>query len=132
LSDAVDVIESPRGVVLRAKDRVLFATAEADLNPAGLAVLDTVEALALGFDGRLAIEGHSDDRPIQSARFPSNWELSSARAGAVLRYLLDSGLDPSLAYVAGYAHTRPIADNDSAEGRAQNRRVEFVFEPSSR
>jgi chemotaxis protein MotB len=132
LSDAVEVIESPRGLVLRAKDRVLFATAEADLNPEGLAVLDTVKALALGFDGRLAIEGHSDDRPMQSARFPSNWELSSARAGAVLRYLLERGLDPNLAYVAGYAHTRPIADNADAEGRAQNRRVEFVFEPSAR
>jgi chemotaxis protein MotB len=132
LSDAVDVIESPRGVVLRAKDRVLFATADADLNPAGLAVLDTVKALALGFEGRLAIEGHSDDRPMQSARFPSNWELSSARAGAVLRYLLEQGLDTSLVYVAGYAHTRPIADNTDPDGRAKNRRVEFVFEPAAR
>jgi chemotaxis protein MotB len=132
LADAVDVIDSPRGVVLRAKDRVLFASAEADLNPDGLAVLDTVKALALGFDGRLAIEGHSDDRPIQSDRFPSNWELSSARAGAVLRYLLEQGLDPRSTYVAGYAHTRPIADNADADGRAKNRRVEFVFEPDAR
>jgi chemotaxis protein MotB len=131
LNDAVDVIESPRGVVLRAKDRVLFATAEADLKPEGLAVLDTVTALSFGFDGRLSVEGHSDDRPIQSTRFPSNWELSSARAGAVLRYLLEQGVDPKQVYVAGYAHTRPIADNATSDGRALNRRVEFVFEPAA-
>lgn len=131
LADAVDVIDSPRGVVLRAKDRVLFATAEAELKPEGLAVLDTVTVLSFGFDGRLAIEGHSDDRPIQSSRFPSNWELSSARAGAVLRYLLEQGIDSRLVYVAGYAHTRPIADNATAEGQALNRRVEFVFEPAA-
>lgn len=132
LSDAVDVIDSPRGVVLRAKDRVLFATAEADLKPEGLAVLDTVTVLSFGFEGRLAVEGHSDDRPMLSSRFPSNWELSSARAGAVLRYLLEQGIDPALVYVAGYAHTRPIADNATSEGRALNRRVEFVFEPTQR
>src|SRR5688572_17103911 len=57
LNDAVDVIDSPRGVVLRAKDRVLFATAEADLKPEGLVVLDTVTVLSFGFDGRLAVEG---------------------------------------------------------------------------
>jgi chemotaxis protein MotB len=132
LSDAVDVIDSPRGVVIRAKDRVLFATAEADLEPEGLAVLDTVTVLSFGFEGRLAVEGHSDDRPMLSSRFPSNWELSSARAGAVLRYLLEQGIDPALVYIAGYAHTRPIADNATTEGRALNRRVEFVFEPSQR
>jgi chemotaxis protein MotB len=132
LSDAVDVIDSPRGVVIRAKDRVLFATAEADLKSEGLAVLDTVTVLSFGFEGRLAVEGHSDDRPMQSSRFPSNWELSSARAGAVLRYLLEQGIDPALVYVAGYAHTRPIADNATVDGRALNRRVEFVFEPTQR
>ncbi len=132
LNDAVDVLDSPRGVVIRAKDRVLFATAEAELKPEGLAVLDTVTVLSFGFDGRLAVEGHSDDRPMQSTRFPSNWELSSARAGAVLRYLLEQGVDPALVYVAGYAHTRPIADNATNEGRALNRRVEFVFEPTPR
>jgi chemotaxis protein MotB len=75
-----------------------------------------------------AREAHSDDLPIESALFPSNWELSGARASAVLRHLIAAGVDPALLHVAGYADTHPVASNVTDEGRAQNRRVEFVFD----
>jgi chemotaxis protein MotB len=127
LSADVEVSASARGIVLRTRDRVLFESADANLRPGGTAVLDAVRGLCQELRGRLTVEGHSDDRPILSASFPSNWELSGARASAVLRYLVAAGVDPELVHVAGYADTHPVASNATEEGRAQNRRVEFVF-----
>lgn len=128
LAASVDVSRSERGVVLRARDHILFGSAEATLGAEGQPVLDAVAELMQSFPGQLAVEGHSDDRPIESAVFPSNWELSGARAAAVLRNLLRAGVERRRLHVAGYADTSPIASNDTEEGRAQNRRVEFVFE----
>jgi chemotaxis protein MotB len=127
LAAQVEVSASPRGIVLRTRDRVLFESAEAHLKPDGTAVLDAVRGLCRELEARLTVEGHSDDRPIQSTLFPSNWELSGARASAVLRYLVANGVDPERVHVAGYADTHPVASNATEEGRAQNRRVEFVF-----
>jgi chemotaxis protein MotB len=124
----VEVAASRRGIILRTKDQVLFDSGGASLKLDGTPILDAVAELARQFPGQLAIEGHSDDRPIQNAVYPSNWELSGARSAAVLRYLIEAKLDRALMHVAGYADTRPIADNSLEEGRAQNRRVEFVFE----
>jgi chemotaxis protein MotB len=129
LTARVEVSASPRGIVLRTRDRVLFESADADLKPDGTQVLDAVRGLCSELRVRLTVEGHSDDRPIESPRFPSNWELSGARASAVLRYLVAAGVDPELVHVAGYADTHPVASNATEEGRAQNRRVEFVFAP---
>ncbi len=128
LESQVDVSTSPRGVILRTRDQILFDSAEATLLPGGSPVLDAVRELCAELQGELAVEGHSDDRPIQSPLFPSNWELSGARSAAVLRYMLAAGVDPAVLHVAGYADTRPVASNETEAGRAQNRRVEFVFE----
>lgn len=76
----------------------------------------------------VVVVGHTDSVPISSARFPSNWELSSARAGSVVRYLQANGVDGRRLRAVGYADTQPLADNASAEGRARNRRVELVLE----
>jgi chemotaxis protein MotB len=130
LADQVQVSTNPRGIVLRTRDQILFDSAEASLKLEGRPVLDAVQELSLQLGGQLAVEGHTDDRSIQNATFPSNWELSGARAAAVLRYLLDTHLDASRVHVAGYADTHPVASNATPEGRAQNRRVEFVFEYS--
>jgi chemotaxis protein MotB len=128
LAAQVELSASPRGIVLRARDRVLFESADASLKADGMALLDAVRGLCQELRGRLTIEGHSDDRRIENALFPSNWELSGARASAVLRYLVAAGVDPALVHVAGYADTHPVASNATEEGRAQNRRVEFVFD----
>lgn len=128
LAAHVELSASPRGIVLRARDLVLFESADASLKQDGISLLDAIRGLCQELRGRLTIEGHSDDRPIDSALFPSNWELSGARASAVLRYLVAAGVDPALLRVAGYADTHPVAPNATEEGRAQNRRVEFVFD----
>lgn len=124
----VEVTPSERGIVLRTRDQILFDSAEARLKDEGLPVLTAIVDLARRFHGQLAVEGHTDDRPIQNALFPSNWELSGARSAGVLRYLLSAGIAPEIVHVAGYADRHPIAGNDTEEGRARNRRVEFVFE----
>ena len=76
----------------------------------------------------MAVAGHTDNLPINTARFPSNWELSAARAGSVIRYLIESGVDPARLRAEGYADTRPLTANDSDKSRAQNRRVELTLE----
>jgi chemotaxis protein MotB len=77
------------------------------------------------------VEGHTDSVPISTDRFPSNWELSGARAAAVLRHLIDSRIDPRRLTCVGLADNFPLAANSSSEGRATNRRVEFVMTKTS-
>jgi chemotaxis protein MotB len=128
LSAQVEVAPDERGVILRTRDQILFDSGAAQLKSEGLPVLAAVADLARRFHGQLAIEGHTDDRPIMTDLFPSNWELSGARSAAVLRHLLGEGIAAGRVHVAGYADRRPIASNETEDGRARNRRVEFVFE----
>lgn len=127
LEQVVDVEVTDRGVALRVRDAVLFDVGSDHLKDESLPILTRIAELSTEFTQELAIEGHTDDRPIHTSRFPSNWELSAARATAVLRYLQTTGLHPEAMSIAGYAETRPIADNQTDDGRSQNRRVEFVF-----
>lgn len=128
LEDVLEVEGDARGVIVRAKDRVLFDSGSATLRDEGVPVLLSLSDLFRSFQGTLAIEGHTDNRPISNAQFPSNWELSGGRAAAALRYMISDGLDSDRAKIAGYADLRPVAANDDEQGRAHNRRVEFVFE----
>ncbi|MBI5089111.1 MAG: flagellar motor protein MotB [Actinobacteria bacterium] len=116
-----------RGLVLTIlDDSVLFEAAQATLQPGGISILDLVMPALQELPNDIAIEGHTDSRPISTSRYPSNWELSTARATSVLRYMLLQGFDPNRISAAGYADTRPIADNATPEGQAANRRVEIV------
>jgi chemotaxis protein MotB len=128
LSALVEVAPDERGIILRTRDQILFDSGNAQLKSEGLPVLAAVADLARRFHGQLAIEGHTDDRPIMTDLFPSNWELSGARSAAVLRHLLGEGIAAERVHVAGYADRRPIASNETEDGRARNRRVEFVFQ----
>jgi len=116
-----------RGVALRLEGELVFASGSADLNPEAIPLLNQIAQITLERAERLDIEGHSDDRSISSSRFPSNWELSSARAGATARYMITQGVPQSRVRAVGYADTNPILPNDTAENRAINRRVEFLF-----
>ena len=128
LQKAITVSKDPRGIVLRINDLVLFDTGSDELKLDAFRVLDVVGELVGFSTGELAIQGHTDDRPIHTARFPSNWELSTARSTAVLRYLMkEANLSPARVHVAGYADARPVTNDKTEEGRAKNRRVEFVF-----
>jgi len=129
LDEDVDVVLSDRGVVIRIRDTVLFPSGTDALMPEARPVLSKVGELAQVFTRGVIIEGHTDDRPIHTARFPSNWELSGARASQVLRFVVqESHVDRSRVSIAGYADTHPLVHNDSDAHRARNRRVEFVFE----
>lgn len=123
-------IEDDRGLVVRMKDSVLFDSGQADLKPAAMAVLARLAETVKGLPNQIRIEGHTDDRPIRTVRYPSNWELSTARATNVIRYLIEQcGLSPKRLSAAGYGEYRPVADNSSEAGRARNRRVDIVLLP---
>ena len=115
-------------------DQVLFDSARAVVKPEGLEVLKRVSAILTKVDDKqIRIEGHTDDVPIGPKiihRFPTNWELSTARATSVVRYLIDEGgVEKANLSAVGYAHNRPVASNETPEGRAENRRIEIVLYP---
>ena len=115
-------------------DRVLFDSGQVQVKPAGVQVLKQVaDVLNKITDKQIRIEGHTDNVPISSKlqdRFKTNWELSTARATTVVRYLIDQGgVDRQYLSAVGYADTHPLASNDSEEGRSSNRRIEIVLYP---
>ena len=126
--DAVSFRREDRGLIVSiVSDDVLFPAGSADLQTDGSVALDALAGALAALPNSISIEGHTDDVPISSGRFPSNWELSTARAGVVLRYLVDRhGLDPSRLVAGGYAEQRPLETNATVEGRARNRRVDIA------
>lgn len=114
------------GLEITIPDVALFASARAALQESARPVLTELAAtLREGGAARISVEGHTDNVPVQGGQFASNWDLASARANAVARYLLEQGFEPSRLQSVSYADTRPVASNDSEEGRAANRRVEL-------
>jgi chemotaxis protein MotB len=110
---------------------VLFSGGQSRIRGAALATLDKIaEFLEANPDYGVRVEGHTDSIPVgSSSRWASNWELATARASAAVRYLESKGIDPNRLYAGGYAEFQPLADNDTREGRAQNRRIEIVVAP---
>ena len=128
MGESVEVSTIADRVQLRVKDNILFPTGEATLSSPGQSLLGGLARRLAGSDYRITVEGHTDDRPINTWRYPSNWELSAARAAAVVRRLIDAGIRPQRLHAVGLADTQPIASNGSAAGRAENRRVDLVLE----
>lgn len=106
---------------------ILFGSGSATLQSAAEALVRRIAATMAPFPNPIKVEGHTDDQPIASAVFPSNWELSAARAASVVRLFVAGGVAPSRVAVIGYGAERPKASNASAEGRNQNRRVVLVI-----
>lgn len=131
LGDAIEVIVNEQSVSFRISSEIIFAPSQADLSLEGLAVLRQLLPVLRSNDHRITIAGHTDNRPIQSLKYPSNWELSGARAGSVVRYLEANGINSQRLSAIGHAATQPLADNDTAEGRTINRRVELILEKST-
>lgn len=115
-------------IILRLADNLVFPSASADIRPEARPILAVV-AKALGRNNNeVSIEGHTDNIPLATDKYPSNWELSSARATAVLRVLSEEyGVDPKRLVSSGYGENRPIANNLTPEGRALNRRADIVI-----
>lgn len=107
---------------------VLFAPGDDALSPGGIALLRSLGAPLSDIDGRITVEGHTDNTPLEAGRFATNWHLSAARAIAVVRFLGSLGIPEARFRVAAYGDTAPIADNATPEGRAANRRVSIRIE----
>jgi chemotaxis protein MotB len=121
---------SERGVVMTLADTLLFDSGKAELASGARSLLHQVAQLIHKIDVPVEIEGHTDNVPIATAAFPSNWELSTARAVNVLRFLLDQmDVNASQLSAVGMSEYQPVASNASPTGRARNRRVVFVFKP---
>lgn len=131
LGDAIEVIVNEQSVSFRISSEIIFAPAQSDLSLEGLAVLHQLLPVLHSGEHRITIAGHTDDRPIRSLRYPSNWELSGARAGSVVRYLEANGIASKRLSAVGHADTLPLAGNQTAEGRARNRRVELILEKAA-
>ena len=130
LQDAVDVSITPRGVAVSAKGAVLFPSGSTQLLSTGYKILDNMANIILETPYNISVEGHTDSVPISgtlASHFPSNWELSSARASAIVRRLVEKGIPKERLRAAGLADTEPIAPNNTEEGRSKNRRVTIVF-----
>lgn len=128
LQDVISANRTDQGVVLILQERVLFETAEANVKSEGEPFLDKVGLLLTNIPNEVRVEGHTDNRPISTTVYPSNWELSGARASSVIRFILEKhNLDQERFIAVGYGDTRPIAPNDSVENWRRNRRVEIVI-----
>jgi chemotaxis protein MotB len=117
-----------RGLIIHVKENAFFQSGQADLTPAAQSALDAIAEVIQGIDNFIRVEGHTDNVPINTVLFPSNWELSTARATQVVRYFLSKyNFAADRISVSGYAEYRPIAPNDTPENRARNRRVDIVI-----
>lgn len=123
----VRVTQSRRGVSIEINANVLFEPGRAELEPASLAVLRAVANTLRNEPFNLEITGHTDNVPISNSVFASNWELSAVRATSVVRLLADSGIPTERLLAIGREASKPMASNDTAEGRARNRRVELMI-----
>ncbi|GAB4361551.1 MAG: flagellar motor protein MotB [Deltaproteobacteria bacterium] len=124
---AVRIIISDRGLVIRISDRELFPPGKAEIHPSARKLLDDIALSLVELPNFVRVEGHTDNRPVRSALYPSNWELSAARASGVVRWFVEKrGFPPNRICAAGYGSHRPIVSNDTEEGRAANRRVEII------
>ncbi len=118
-------------MVVELAENILFDSGKDKLKPEGEEALAQVASVLSSIEQRdFQIAGHTDNIPIKSAKFPSNWELSTARAVEVTRFLANKGVDASRLSAAGYADTQPVASNSDADGRRQNRRIEIVLMPN--
>jgi len=125
--DGVKITSTERGLSIRIKDDALFSSGSADLNPQIKEFLDLIAGLVRELPNLIAVEGHTDNRPIRTATYPSNWDLSTARANTLLRYFTEHHhLRADRFTSTGFAGTRPIESNSTSEGQASNRRVELI------
>jgi chemotaxis protein MotB len=127
--DGVEVVRHEDAVTLQIAEVVLFDSSRALLKTTAAPVLERAIMLLNEFgEVAVAVQGHTDNQPVRGGEFRSNWELSAARANAVAAFLLQQGFPPERLRVESYADTRPVAENDTRTGRAQNRRVALRVE----
>jgi len=124
---AIEIVPGAEGVILRLPGRILFDLGEAELKPEARKILDKLVPALKEYQYQVRVEGHTDNLPIHTERFPSNWELSAARAINVVKYLEKKGVNRQLLSAVGYGEYRPLFPNNTPQGRTRNRRVEIVI-----
>lgn len=128
LMESVNIIQGNKGMVIRFKDGVLFNSGEASISEGGFTVLNEITEKIKNIPNLIVVEGFTDNIPIKTSEFPSNWELSVARAIGVARFMIDDmNIVEERISVSGFGEQRPIDSNDTAEGRANNRRIEITI-----
>jgi chemotaxis protein MotB len=128
LQDFVTTKIDPRGLVVSLSNSMIFNSGSADVLENYKNVLLKLGVTLKSLNNYIRVEGHTDNIPINTEKFPSNWELSTARATSVLRFLVEScGVSPVQVLAVGYGEYKPIADNTTAEGRAKNRRIDLII-----
>lgn len=128
LADDIAIDIDTQHITLEVKDNILFSPASAELTAAGLGLLQQLAASLVTMPYHISVEGHTDNTPIHTERYPSNWELSAARATVVTRALIEAGIEPGRLRAVGYGATRPLVENKDDTGKARNRRVSFILE----
>jgi chemotaxis protein MotB len=127
-SGKIELSKEPRGLVMSLSESALFPPGEASLQARSIPIMRKVGVSLSRLPGQIRLEGHTDDSPIRTRLYPSNWQLSTARATAVLKFLINERSMPSdRLSAAGYGEFRPLVPNDSPKNRAKNRRVDVVI-----
>lgn len=125
--DLIVVNNTNNKIEIEIKSEMLFSSGEARLKSEVIPVLSNMATIMSTFNNPIQVEGFTDNQPIKTLAFPSNWELSAARAASVVHLLMRKGIDPNRMSATGYAEFRPIADNSTKEGRQKNRRVMIII-----
>ena len=124
----MEIIETEQGVAIQVKESILFETSKSTLREDSKEVLSSIAELLSSIDNTIVVEGHTDNRPISTAEFPSNWELSVDRAVNVVKYFVENtGIDPKRLSATGYGEHHPVVPNDTEENMAKNRRVNILI-----
>jgi len=123
----LEIVPTDEGIAVRFPGKILFDLGEAKLKPEAKQILNQILPVLKKYNYPLRVEGHTDNLPIHTEKFPSNWELSTARAINVIKYLGEKEIDKELLSAVGYGEHRPLFPNDTPEHRAANRRVEIVI-----
>ncbi|MFZ2267875.1 MAG: flagellar motor protein MotD [Azonexus sp.] len=124
----VRLLETSRGVTIEINDSILFPVGQSKLQPASISAMLAIASVLAQSDFPITIEGHTDNVPISTPQFPSNWELSAMRATTVLRLFNDGGVGAERLTAIGYGETRPLETNTTPEGKARNRRVSILID----
>ena len=127
-NENIKYLQDGRGLVLRLNNSILFDAGSADIKKDAIVTIDEIIDTIAKIDNNIIVEGHTDSTPIKNDKFPSNWELSTARATNIIAYMIKTKkIEPKRLSAVGYGEYMPVADNTSNEGRLLNRRVDIII-----